>query len=314
MKRKLYYFSPRTLGFEEARWAKSKLAGSTLVVAVVALVVFFEANQSFNDVVGLGLKRTKVLVAQNAILKDQLRILTGRLKSVETNIARLYDRSNELRLMVDLPKFDDDLREAGIGGVVEKTEIGVSGDIKDLLQSLKLSVGKAERELELQQKSYREVVEAFDQNSVKFIRMPAIKPMDGYMTSGFGMRRHPILGYVRMHEGIDISNASGTPVYATGDGVVRFSGRSGPGYGIMIEIDHGFGYSSLYGHLSKVRVREGQTVKRGDLIGDCGRTGLATNANLHYEIRLNGVLQNPIDFFLDGINTQHITDNFAAHD
>lgn len=314
MRHRLYYFSPRSLDFKEAKWAKTRLVLGTIVFGAILFIALFELNQFFDDMLGMGFKRSEVLVAENVLMKSQLKMLANRLKSFEAKLTQLNERGNELRLMVDLPKIDEDVRAAGVGGTDERVDFGGSPDVNELLNILRQSVGKAERELELQQRSYRDVVETSERNSVKFAHMPAIKPMDGYLTSGFGMRRHPILGYVRMHEGIDISNETGTPVFASGDGVVRFAGRSGPGFGIMIEVDHGFGYSSLYGHLSKVRVREGQKVKRGELIGDCGRTGLATNANLHYEVRLNGVLQNPIDFFLDGINTHYIKDNFAAHD
>jgi murein DD-endopeptidase MepM/ murein hydrolase activator NlpD len=115
------------------------------------------------------------------------------------------------------------------------------------------------------------------------------------------MRIHPVLHIYRPHAGIDIINDVGTPVYASGDGVVRFAGRTEGGYGVVVEINHGYGYSSLYGHLSKVLVHPGKTVRRGDLIGRSGRTGLVSGPHLHYEVRKNGARQNPVDYFFDDV-------------
>ncbi len=127
--------------------------------------------------------------------------------------------------------------------------------------------------------------------------------MEGYyIPHSFGMRLHPVLRIMRDHPGLDIANDVNTPVYASGDGVVRYSGRTGGGYGIMVELDHGFGYTSAYAHLSRALVREGQKVKRGQLIGRSGRIGLVSGPHLHYEVRLNGIRQNPLDYFFDDVS------------
>jgi murein DD-endopeptidase MepM/ murein hydrolase activator NlpD len=123
-----------------------------------------------------------------------------------------------------------------------------------------------------------------------------------YTVGGFGMRLHPILHVYRMHSGVDIINDPGVDVYASGNGVVHFAGRSQGGLGVLVQLQHGYGYTSLYAHLSQVLVRSGQTVKRGELIGKCGRTGLASGPHLHYEVRRNGVSQNPVDYFFDDID------------
>jgi murein DD-endopeptidase MepM/ murein hydrolase activator NlpD len=115
------------------------------------------------------------------------------------------------------------------------------------------------------------------------------------------MRLHPILNIYRMHEGIDIINEVGTSVYASADGTVDFTGRRG-GYGLAVEINHGYSLKTLYGHLSKIVVREGQQVKRGELIARSGNTGLSNGPHLHYEVRINGVAQNPTEYFFDDIH------------
>jgi murein DD-endopeptidase MepM/ murein hydrolase activator NlpD len=136
--------------------------------------------------------------------------------------------------------------------------------------------------------------------------------MDGfYAVSSFGMRLHPVLGIYRLHEGIDIINDVGTPVYASGNGVVEMAGQSGGGYGLLIVIDHGYQYQSLYAHLSHVLVKEGQHVKRGDLIARSGRSGLVTGPHLHYEVSFKGVRQNPVDYFLDDVHAQDYRQELA---
>jgi murein DD-endopeptidase MepM/ murein hydrolase activator NlpD len=118
---------------------------------------------------------------------------------------------------------------------------------------------------------------------------------------GFGMRVHPILNVKRMHDGIDIITDIGTSVYAPGNGVVEFVGYRG-GLGLTIEVNHGFGYKTIFAHLSKTFVKEGQKIKRGVLISKSGNSGLSSGPHLHYEIHHNGVKQNPMEFFFDDLN------------
>jgi murein DD-endopeptidase MepM/ murein hydrolase activator NlpD len=126
------------------------------------------------------------------------------------------------------------------------------------------------------------------------------------------MRIHPVLRVYRMHEGTDIINDVGTNVYATADGVVRYAGRTEGGYGTVVDIDHGYGYSTLYAHLSRIVVRPGESVKRGELIAKSGRSGLVSGPHLHYEIRKNGRKQNPVDFFFDDVDAARYRSQLAA--
>ena len=313
MKRfKLYYFSTKSLSFVEARWFKTRFAALSMVLGMVVLAIAFETNLLYDDVLGLGFQRTRALAAENAILRDQLKFFSGRLQILQGRISTLVDQGNEVRLLVDLPKLDKDTREAGYGGTDDRLDFGLSGDISGMLNDLRRSVTKAEKEVELQQRSYRETAVKHDQNQALYASLPAIKPMEGfYSISGFGMRLHPIFRRMLPHEGLDIANDVGTPVYATGDGVVVSAGRTEAGLGIMAVIDHGFGYTTVYGHLDRVLVRSGERVKRGALIARSGRTGIATGPHLHYEVRLNGVLQNPVDHFFDDIDYQKIKQQLA---
>lgn len=280
-----------------------RLAIAVVFATILFLASSFEINQRLDDVLGLGVGRAGFLVVENANLREQLRNISSRLGQLEKRLTTLSERGNELRLMVDLPKIDEDVQKVGIGGTLERLSLGLSPDVGMRIGNVQQMLSKAEREIQLQSRSYNEIVTNYEQNKLKFSHLPAIKPMEGFYTvHGFGLRLHPVLRIMKHHEGLDIANDVGTSVYSTGDGVVRFAGRTGSGYGIMVEIDHGFGYTSSYAHLSRILVREGQKIKRGDLIAKSGRSGLVSGPHLHYEVRLNGIRQNPLDFFFDDLS------------
>ena len=143
-------------------------------------------------------------------------------------------------------------------------------------------------------------MQKYKTNQRLFRHIPAIEPIrGGIISDGFGMRFHPILRMMLMHEGIDIEAPVGTPVHVTGNGVVTYVGRRG-GYGNVVEVDNGFGYSTLYAHLSHFLVKEGQKVKRGEVIALSGDTGLSTGPHLHYGVMKDGVFVNPADYFFKG--------------
>jgi murein DD-endopeptidase MepM/ murein hydrolase activator NlpD len=302
---KLYHYSTKTLKFAEARWAKTKLAALSLTVGIALVTAVVEVNQYMDDGLGLGFGRASVLAAENSILRDQLRVFSSRLAVLDRELTSLNDQGNEFRVLVDLPKIDEDTRRAGTGGTDDRVDFGTSPEVNQLLRNLHATAERAERELQLQSNSYEEVVKRYETNKVRFAHLPAVKPMEGYYSAnGFGPRLHPVLRIIKPHEGVDIANDVGSPVYATADGVVEFSGHTGGGYGNLVELNHGYGYTTAYAHLSKVLVREGQKVKRGDLIARSGRTGLVSGPHLHYEVRFNGIRQNPIDYFFDDVNYQ----------
>jgi len=279
----------------------------------VLLVIGFEANQHFDDALGLGLQRNEALLSENVILKDQLHAFASRLQNLQNKLLALSDQGDELRLLVDLPKLDDDTKKAGYGGTDDRIDFGTSPSVNQMLNTLRSSMAKAEKEEQLQQTSYREAMSKYDVNKDMYPCIPAIKPMEGfYSMNSFGMRFHPVYHQMLPHEGIDIANDVGTPVYATGDGVVESAGRTEAGLGIMIVINHGYGYTTTYGHLDKVLVHSGERVKRGALIARSGRTGVVTGPHLHYEVRLHGVLQNPVDYFFDDIDYQKIKQQLAS--
>ena len=169
-----------------------------------------------------------------------------------------------------------------------------------------LKVDTLSQRLYAQSVSIDEVYKMAGSKQQRLAAMPAIMPIPKEkcnIVSGFGMRYHPILHHRRMHTGIDLTAQHGTPVYATADGRVTTAGRGEgtSGYGICVIVDHGYGYQTLYGHLSRVAVRPGQRVKRGEMIGYVGNTGLAQGNHLHYEVIQNGNKVNPVYFFFNDL-------------
>lgn len=271
-------------------------------------------NNYYGDVFGLGFKTASELADENFLLKEQVKTLNSRLTDISGIVQQLAYSDNQLRTAVNMPKIDLDTRAMGTGGgSVEKLDGLVSKDANELLTSSGLLLDKIEKELAFQKHSYSQIQKKQEENKILFSSMPAIKPMVGtYSYHGFGMRRDPFLGILRQHEGVDIHGDIGTPVYATGDGIIEFSGGTGSSYGIAVEVNHGFGYKTWYAHLSRVVARSGQRVKRGQLIAYSGNTGRSTGPHLHYEVRRNGIKQNPVEYFVDDVDYEKIKSQLAA--
>lgn len=299
---KLYNFSRKTLTYHEVRWTRTRFIAWGLVLGISLSAGILELNERLGGSIGIGFTRTSALIAENAVLREQLSTVGTRIEDLQENLRRVNEEGNHLRLLMDLQQIDEDTRQAGTGGTSLEIDFNTSLDVNQELNRLRTAITGTEQELRLQFTSYREVAEKYSVNKSRFASLPAIRPMDGYYSRrGIGVRLHPVLNIYRRHEGLDIAADPGTPVYASGDGVVEFSGRSG-GYGIMVQIDHGYSYRTIYGHLSKALVSEGQRVKRGTLIARSGNTGLSSGPHLHYEIRKNGAPQDPLEYFFDDVD------------
>ena len=295
----LYRYSPQSVEFKEIRWGRIKLIILGIVLGFCLITASVIINKYCGDFLRLSYLQQRALANENKILMDQLAYLNNRLEKDEKTLDKLGDQGNELRLLADLPKINEEVQKAGLGGTESRVDFSSSMKINDLLNNLHAVLDKTEGELHIQKTSYDVVEHTVENNKDRFSHLPAIKPMEGYYSlQGFGMRLHPILHIYRMHEGIDISNMTGTPVYASADGTVDFAGHQ-TGFGIVLEINHGYSLKTIYGHLSKILVHEGQIIRRGQLIARSGNTGLSSAPHLHYEVRLNGVAQNPIDYFFN---------------
>ena len=302
MAKRLYYLDGENLSFKEIKNLKLKAVLLVLCIAVLSSITLSVFNYLSGDVLGFGKARAEKIEKENQILKNQIRLLKSQIVEIESQVNKLLEQDRVLRIAVNLKPINPDIKKVGVGGVKEKYEFNfMDEELEKLLSDALVKLDKLERELKLQQRSYTEIYRKYEENKEMFKHIPAIMPLKGSLTSGFGMRLHPILKVRLMHEGVDILADVGTPVYATGDGVVSYAGRRGR-YGKVVEINHGFGYVTLYAHLSKVLVREGQKVKRGDKIALSGATGLVTAPHLHYEVHKNGIPQNPINYFFSEID------------
>jgi murein DD-endopeptidase MepM/ murein hydrolase activator NlpD len=301
---KLFFYSEDSVSFIEAKGYKIKLAlkvvGSVLACVLCAGIL----NHVCGDFVGIEKNSASGFMTENRMLKAEVRDLNGKLVAIGSTMEKLIERDNTLRSAVDLPSIDVDVQKLGTGGAKEINYKGiVSGDANELITSSEHLVAKLEKEIAYQRQSTEEIYQKSENNKLRFAAMPTIKPMSGeFSYHGFGYRRDPLVGTMRMHEGVDIQNNIGTPVYATGDGTVEFAGSTGSSYGTAVEINHGYGYSTWYAHLSRPVVQAGQKVKRGTLIAYSGNSGRSTGPHLHYEVRQNGETKNPVEFFVGDVD------------
>lgn len=243
-------------------------------------------------------------------LKREIRQYHQRLAAVDKHIVRAE------RVLADLEQRDDELYRT-IFGVEPMRDsmpfIPLLTDNTEVDPLLRLTTTRLDtlcNRIYVQSLSMDEVYEMARNKQERMASMPAIMPVkktDCKVVSGFGYRYHPILRYMRMHTGIDLSGRVGTPVYATGDGVVEEagSGIAGfSGYGTVCVIDHGFGFKTLYAHLGKATVRKGQRVSRGEQIGTLGSSGLSQGPHVHYEVIQNNKKVNPVYFFFNDLSPE----------
>lgn len=239
------------------------------------------------------------LTEENQKLNIEWDILHDEIQEASRKLVTLIQKGDHnYRVILDSEPLDASIREAGIGGS-EKINTAQLQEYPLVLKEYK-TFEKLKHQLEVELQSYDEIARMLEQKSIMWAARPAIQPISNktltHLHTTFGERRHPVLGYVRDHKGLDFTADVGTPVYATGDGVVETAYFS-ESFGNVIFIDHNFGYQTRYAHLSRFNVRKGQKIKRGDIIGFVGDTGLSRGPHLHYEVLYNGLQINPINFF-----------------
>ncbi|MFA5833463.1 MAG: peptidoglycan DD-metalloendopeptidase family protein [Bacteroidota bacterium] len=307
-RRKLFFYSDEYVSYVEAKRYRLKMTGMIALTTIIVVFGLGFVNNSYGDFLGLGIKTTGELSTENSLLKQQLKELNAKMDAYTSSLQSLAQSDNQLRSIVNLPKIDIETRQLGTGGsAIESYDGLISVDANALISSSQILLNKLDKEVAFQRSSYEQIFKQYENNKVVFSSMPAVKPMGGtYSYHGFGLRNDPIIGTIKRHEGVDIHNDIGTPVYATGDGIIEFTGPTGSGYGTAVEINHGYGYKSWYAHLSKCIARSGQKVKRGTLIAYSGNTGRSTGPHLHYEVIRHGEKQNPVEYFVDDVDYEKI--------
>src|SRR5258706_5419985 len=249
------------------------------------------------------------------LLKNEVKEMEFYYQNLETGLQKLgkqlssmeYRDDNIYRAVLGAEPIDKNIRQGGIGGSDRFEDIRSKNiSHEDVIIKMEEMLGKLKRKVYIESKSQDDVVALAENKEKLFGAIPAIQPVANKeliaLASGYGMRIHPVYKVLKMHTGVDFAATIGTPIYATAHGVIDRLEVSFSGYGKVLEIDHGFGYRTRFAHMHDFSVRHGQKVKRGDLIGYVGNTGLSTAPHLHYEVFVNGSHVNPVHYFFNDLN------------
>lgn len=240
-------------------------------------------------------KDLRRLRSEKVALLERIETMGGDVESLGDRISALIEHGKKLRVLANLPEIGEDTRKVGVGGPLyyeEEDVLTLSPDAELLVSKVQGDLDQLLREAALERSSLAEIEERLTRDQALRDHTPSIKPCEGYFSSGFGMRRDPFTGRLQMHKGLDISGRTGTPIYATADGTVMVTGYT-RGIGRYVIVDHGYGYGTMYGHLSEITVRRGAKVRRGEKIAEMGSTGRSTGPHLHYEVRYKSRAVNP---------------------
>ena len=270
-------------------------------VAVLALFVLFAYVVIDYGNMALKVQELSRLKRENTAQKIELRKLSTRIDSLEKRLVRLQLFDKKLRIIANLEDTPASTEKEllGMGGTGDEDYFLNIGRVKDdLVGKMHSELSQLELEAKLQERSFTELEEFLLEQAALLASTPSVWPTRGWLTSRFGKRRDPFTGRVQMHRGIDIANRVGTDVIAPADGIVTRITRMHT-LGRLVEISHGYGIRTRYGHLSKIFVRVGQKVKRGDKIAEMGNTGRSTGPHLHYEVIANGMHVNPLRYILN---------------
>lgn len=245
------------------------------------------------------------LAEENNLLTRELDRMKGQVERLDGTLGYFSELDQQMRVMAGLDPIDAEVLEVGIGGPGTRTPRdlplwGVDSTLTKETFAVSYDLHALERRVTLLESSFTEARDSLQAHRDLLLSTPSILPATGWLSSGFSRSRmHPILHTARPHEGLDISAPRGTPIMAAAAGRVVYAGRKGD-LGLTVEIDHGYGYLTRYGHADKLLVREGQRVARGDVIAQVGKSGLSTSSHLHYEVLVDGSPVNPMNFVVDG--------------
>lgn len=242
--------------------------------------------------------RLTTLDSENRVVRREITRIEKELLGLQNMIDSLETYDKKLRSYAPLRPIDEELRSMGIGGftpefVEEDVSSNVKTELTDVSESLDNLVGRAR----MQRLSYDELVKHLEEKAHLRDHTPSIMPVQGWMIRGYGYHIDPFTGQVKMHEGLDIAAPLGTPIVAPAGGTVRYAGEK-KDYGLSVEIDHGYGFVTMYAHCQRVRVNSGMRIRRGDVVAYVGNTGRSTGPHLHYEIHLSQAPVNPLNYIL----------------
>lgn len=306
MKKTKYFYNPATLRFE-----KLEISGWIIALRVfgwICTALVFAGIIVWLAYTYLDSPKERYLKNQIDGMDLELSLMNNRLDTMAVILDEIEHRDDNIyRTIFEADPVSRSERMAGIGGS-ERFKRMNKLDNAELLKNTAAKLELIRRKMVVQSKSFDEISKLVLIKEEILAATPAIQPVSNKdldrITSGFGYRIHPIYKVLRMHEGIDFTAPRGTDVYATADGVVEYASPSASGYGNELVINHGFGYKTRYAHLNGFKVRKGQVVKRGELVGYVGNTGLSTAPHLHYEVEKDGIKLDPVNFFYNDLTPE----------
>ena len=299
MKKIKYFYNTNTLRYEKLetplRVKLLRVLGFISAAIVTAIIIVSIAYRYFPSA------NEKRLMQQNEELTNRLVVLYEQTRKLNEQMAVLEKKDNEVyRAIFEANPIPDSARAKEIELQKElQLVMGMRSD--ELERSINSSISNLSQRLDVQEQSYVQITNFIKNKEDLLASTPAIQPLSNKdlkrVASGFGYRIDPVYKTVKFHQGLDFTAPTGTPIYASANGVVKTAGNLGTGYGIHVVINHGYGYQTLYGHMVKVKVRPGQRVVRGEIIGYVGNTGKSTGPHCHYEVHKNGRPLDPVYFF-----------------
>ena len=307
MKKLKYVFNPQTLRYEQVEVSiKERILkglGFSSAIIFTSLLFTVVLSHFFPTL------KERALNREVGQMEIQFTSLSNEYDELHAEVNKLQEMDADIhRVIFGLEPIDDAIWEGGRGGSEKLLQLVNNRSANEILSDLLDKADKLKRKIDLQRKSLDTILNISIAHEKKLASIPSIKPVQEdklkrriHYMSGYGWRIHPVHKVKKFHKGIDFTAPRGTPIQATGDGVVKRIQNKRIGYGKNIIIEHGYGYESLFAHLEDVEVKKGQKVKKGQRIGTIGSSGTSTAPHLHYEVRLNKKTVNPIDYVLDGL-------------
>lgn len=301
-----YKFNTKSLTYEKVIvplrrrvWQVLSYVATGLVFATITIILAYKYLDS---------PKEKQLQREIAELNLQYELLNNRMGEVSEVLDDIQERDNNVyRTIFEAEPIPVSIRKAGFGGVDRYKELQGYNNSNLMLETSK-RLDRISKQLYIQSKSFDEVVKLVKGKAKLLASIPAIQPISNedlrHQPGGFGWRTHPIYKTPEFHPGMDFAAPQGTEIRSTGDGVIERADAAAQGYGNHVVINHGYGYETLYGHMLKFVVHVGQQVKRGQLIGYVGSTGLSTAPHVHYEVHKNGQVVNPINFYYNDLTPE----------
>ncbi len=308
MARIKYYYDTETCKYERVKVSSWDIflnsLGFLTVSLILALAILLGYNTYFDS------PKEALLKKENEELSMYYDLLRKDMNETQDMLASLQNRDDQIyRVIFEAEPIPSSIREAGVGGSERYKEM-IESDLEReelIVESFK-KIDKLNKQMYIQTKSFDEIMKLAKNKEDLWAATPAIQPVSNKelkrLASGYGYRIDPMLKISKMHAGIDFSAERGTPIYVTGDGVVKSVRYDLGGYGKYVVVDHGFGYETLYGHMDSQNVKVGQKVKRGETIGFVGSTGKSTAPHVHYEVHVNGKATDPVHYFFKDLTPE----------